>query len=70
MLAAKITIANDLKTNLTTKIANMHNVQVDYCFIRADKRETRLHATTNTVKERRFNRFFCEICSINLPTKI
>ena len=31
MLAAKITIANDLKTNLTTKIANMHNVQVDYC---------------------------------------
>lgn len=32
MLAAKITIANDLKTNLTTKIANMHNVQVDYCF--------------------------------------
>lgn len=32
MLAAKITIANDLKTNLTTKIANMHNVQIDYCF--------------------------------------
>ena len=34
MLAVKITIANDLKTNQTTKIANMHNVQIDYCFFK------------------------------------
>ena len=71
MLAAKITIANDLKTNLTTKIVNMHNVQVDYCFYQSRQKGNAPPRNDQQREGTVLQSFvFCEICSIILPTKI